>query len=541
MSHHSSTGQRSPPYTGADDSFPNTTHTNSTTNQRDPADRRRTQIRLAQRAYRNRKETAIQTLEKKVNVLQDTNEEMSKAFMNLYDTALSHGLLSAAPEFGRQLQATTEKFVALARKMSDDASSRDGDQALENESDGLAGSVVAHLGINISRGSGVHGDSGGKWRGDECRLEQKGSDSNRTASTLEARGEASSQRNDPSVPFGYQFPNKSSGARSGVEKFSGNASYPFAAAPLPPFRVFPVPSSYSYLERTFGRRIQRATLEQALVLLNMPSPPRIYAAVFGFCLLFQSREKIIQRVTDCISRHNRQTLDNWKFPFFHLGGAGSFFNLVSRSADSSDVPTTDSGSTSGDSTSASASASASTRAGAPSSSDLAAPLLGNQDTQGPHKPSPDANFAMGPFDALVEETRDIRMDERMRMTVPGFQDFVTVNIDPDDFSLDSIRGTTQQTPEGFNYFPSNNQTEADNVPSDDVPMTTLFQNDTILDSILAPQTSVSLSDPLFFHDFVDPFAPDTGNVSIPLSWTPQPKAPKTKQRVSLNVEKFVVG
>lgn len=534
-------------------------------------------------------------------MLQDTNEEMSKAFMNLYDTALSHGLLSAAPEFGRQLQATTEKFVALARKMSDDASSRDGDQALENESDGVNSGSPGTSAQNVSRFSSSPEASwptsglispgapastatpAGNGEATNAGSNRRGSDSNRTASTLEARGEASSQRNDPSVPFGYQFPNKSSGARSGVEKFSGNASYPFgtsldsstlgslldpsvpfavAAAPLPPFRVFPVPSSYSYLERTFGRRIQRATLEQALVLLNMPSPPpRIYAAVFGFCLLFQSREKIIQRVTDCISRHNRQTLDNWKFPFFHLGGAGSFFNFVSRPTDSSDVPTTDSGSTSGDSTSASAS----TRAGAPSSSDLAAPLLGNQDTQGPHKPSPDANFAMGPFDALVEEARDIRMDERMRMTVPGFQgdffdpdeieyflrqrgvfippaaDFVTVDIDPDDFSLDSIRGTTQQTPEGFNYFPSDNQTQADNVPSDDVPMTTLFQNDTILDSILAPQTSVSLSDPLFFHDFVDPFVPDTGNVSIPLSWTPQSKAPKTKQRISLNVEKFVVG
>ena len=87
--------------------------------------RRRTQIRLAQRAYRNRKETAIQTLEKKVSSLQDSNEEMSRAFMSLYDAAVAQGLLVSAPSFGRELQATTERFVALARRAGD-AESVDG-------------------------------------------------------------------------------------------------------------------------------------------------------------------------------------------------------------------------------------------------------------------------------------------------------------------------------------------------------------------------------------------------------------------------------
>lgn len=47
-------------------------------------DRRRTQIRLAQRAYRNRKDTAITTLEDKVKDLEDANENMSKEFMNFF-------------------------------------------------------------------------------------------------------------------------------------------------------------------------------------------------------------------------------------------------------------------------------------------------------------------------------------------------------------------------------------------------------------------------------------------------------------------------
>lgn len=82
--------------------------------------RRRAQIRLAQRAYRNRKDTAIQTLEKKVQQLKDTNEEMSNAFMQLHDFALGSGLLDRIPDFGRQLRETTEKFLSLAREASDE-------------------------------------------------------------------------------------------------------------------------------------------------------------------------------------------------------------------------------------------------------------------------------------------------------------------------------------------------------------------------------------------------------------------------------------
>ncbi|PKS11375.1 hypothetical protein jhhlp_003137 [Lomentospora prolificans] len=573
------------------------------------ADRRRTQIRLAQRAYRNRKETAIQTLEKKVNVLQDTNEEMSKAFMNLYDTAVSQGLLSAAPEFGRQLQATTEKFVALARKMSDEAS-RDADQAPENESDGVNTGSSSTSTQNATRFSSSPEASwptsglispgapaattAGNGEVTSADSDRRGSISIRTASTLEARHEASSQRNDPSVPFGYQFPNKSSDARSIVERvtrpLSGNANYPFgmslntstlgsfpdtsvpfavAAAPLPSFVVPPVPSSYSYLERTFGRRMQRAALEQALVLLNMPSPPpNVYAAVFGFCLLFESRDKIVKRVTDCISRHNGQTLHNWKFPFFHLGGSGSFFNLMNHATDYSDIPTPDSSSSNGES------AATCTSKRAP---------VGNQGTQGPHKPSRGVGFSMGPFDPVVDNAREMRMDERMRITVPGFQgdffdpdeieyfllqrgvdippasDFVTVEIDPDDFTLESILIAANEMTMGLSYDATAGIMEID--PRPNQPPATIapsFEN-SIPTTISASNASVALShlvDPRITDDYSNPAPQPTtqadssfgktifGYVPVPDPTTHasilRQEKPKIKQKFSVNVEKLVL-
>ncbi|CAK7262571.1 hypothetical protein SEPCBS119000_000027 [Sporothrix epigloea] len=84
------------------------------------ADRRRTQIRLAQRAYRNRKENAIVSLEKRVEVLKEANEAMSNAFMALHDYAIEHGLLDAHPGLARQLRQTTEVFLEMARQSSGD-------------------------------------------------------------------------------------------------------------------------------------------------------------------------------------------------------------------------------------------------------------------------------------------------------------------------------------------------------------------------------------------------------------------------------------
>lgn len=84
------------------------------------ADRRRTQIRLAQRAYRNRKERAIVSLEKKVSSLKDANEAMSNAFMRLHDFAVGRGLLETNPDLATQFRQTTEVFLEMARQSSAD-------------------------------------------------------------------------------------------------------------------------------------------------------------------------------------------------------------------------------------------------------------------------------------------------------------------------------------------------------------------------------------------------------------------------------------
>ncbi|PBP26932.1 hypothetical protein BUE80_DR002177 [Diplocarpon rosae] len=100
------------------------------------ADRRRTQIRMAQRAYRHRKETRITSLEQQVQDLRETNEEMSKIFISLCDFAVGNGLLQREPDFGQQIQSATEKFLASTKASSqEDGQDEQGDEGKHVDSE----------------------------------------------------------------------------------------------------------------------------------------------------------------------------------------------------------------------------------------------------------------------------------------------------------------------------------------------------------------------------------------------------------------------
>ncbi|KAJ4305982.1 hypothetical protein N0V88_000772 [Collariella sp. IMI 366227] len=214
------------------------------------ADRRRTQIRLAQRAYRNRKENVIQTLEKQVQHLKNTNEEMSNVFMQLCDFSKQSGLVEQIPEFGRQLHTTTERFLSLAREASED--DKEGEPEIKpnnNQADGKAS--------NDRSGSG-------------------------------------SPKMPPFLPRhpGFDMLNDYS---------------------IPPYLSLPAPAPTPF-ETTFGRRLQRHAIERALILINMANPEAAIARVFGFCLLLESPDTIKRRLHRMLGRDVQQSLSNWQYP-----------------------------------------------------------------------------------------------------------------------------------------------------------------------------------------------------------------------------------
>ncbi|KAJ4393511.1 hypothetical protein N0V93_002723 [Gnomoniopsis smithogilvyi] len=373
------------------------------------ADRRRTQIRLAQRAYRSRKENAIQTLENEVKVLQETNEEMSAAFLKLHNFAVSQGILERAPAFAQELQSTTEKILMLAEKSSESgpessraASNRNDagpskrssekqpeksifSEAVEAPTPTMGNPIWGYTFDNQTQMnpapdvSGVSQPPESQFAITQAPLDYE----NITMPTLDN----ASFLFDPTARGSFF----AQGAMRSVQ--DQNVTPNITPPAFSPSASLPMPQTMAYVEATFGRRLQRSTMEFACRLSTTPNPPNDrFAKVFGFCLLFESIEQIRTRLHKGLEKTRQESLNNWRVPFWALGGIGEHQVGVQQP----DRP------------------------------------VGNQGTADVAKHAFGTNFAMGPFDAGTTEARDRQLDTTMRIMLPGFQgDF----FDPDEVEL----------------------------------------------------------------------------------------------------------
>ncbi|KAH6695576.1 hypothetical protein F5X68DRAFT_219951 [Plectosphaerella plurivora] len=525
-----------------------------------PAERRRVQIRLAQRNYRSRKERNVVILEQKIKDLDRVAADMSQAFTQLHDFALARGMLESDPEFGRRLQATTQTFLTLARKSHeivtaeivdvDKQQGASGEQHDANPSKDTPAVSATSPGMSPEKKSGGNNTaSAGSSSGDQQVLmaglivthepvmnytEAIAPPPPSTAAAHAPPGSWSQNDPSPSASSSHHHPAASAKTYEVVSHPTvHNASFPFGmsletpettAMPITttttttsanphnfPFHVdldasgfvdpshttipdpYPPsffsqyspatgldpslpPSSFAYLERTFGRRLQRTALERGLRLLHMPDPPpHFFAAVFGFCLLFESRESIVKRMTDCTSVNEKETLSNWRFPFLQLGGAGTFFPELNEMDDPDmalnlqDAIIGPGNLGFGVSSMASAAAEGDEYQQQQQQQPENTPRIGNRGLLEPHrsKIAPDSMFGQGPWTPEIENTRDLRVDRKLRIVVPGWEgdfydcdevewylqqrgvvippaaDFVTAEIDQDDFLGGQKAGPTK--------------------------------------------------------------------------------------------------
>ncbi|QKX54993.1 uncharacterized protein TRUGW13939_02083 [Talaromyces rugulosus] len=79
------------------------------------AERRRTQIRLAQRAYRSRKEATISSLNDRVSEIDSAVESMARSFASFHDKLINSELLESHPDLLRSLRGVAGKTVSLAQ------------------------------------------------------------------------------------------------------------------------------------------------------------------------------------------------------------------------------------------------------------------------------------------------------------------------------------------------------------------------------------------------------------------------------------------
>ena len=83
------------------------------------------------------------------------------------------------------------------------------------------------------------------------------------------------------------------------------------------------PSTYSYQESTFARRLARAAYERAYRLLTGPNSRREdIDAMCKFSFCFASLKGITDWVSRAVAKGTNEGLELWQAPQLHLGGAG---------------------------------------------------------------------------------------------------------------------------------------------------------------------------------------------------------------------------
>ncbi|KAF1985530.1 hypothetical protein K402DRAFT_394511 [Aulographum hederae CBS 113979] len=355
-------------------------------NDENAADRRRTQIRLAQRAYRQRKETTITSLKKQVTDLQATVDSMNKAFLDFNDRAVSSGLLSSQPSLARELKGATEQFIQLTKaahnatgfsEEEDDQEVADVEPASRKRTKATQKASSKHQAAqptpspdavpaseepaNIGWGYSAAYDSS---ESSPNRLEAvasaylPGMPLRDAAGMLERFQSPNSTNHIPLFPFRSFEQNQGNNENSESQALQqyhtilpsppaidfdvnlGDPIFPNAAKMDSTHfnladSIFPnvtkmnsiqAPYTYSFQETNFGRRLHRAALERAYHLVaNSHLRPNVYQRVFKLTLLYMNRDDILAKFKRILVRGTMESLENWQVPFIHLGGAGTHY------------------------------------------------------------------------------------------------------------------------------------------------------------------------------------------------------------------------
>jgi hypothetical protein len=288
------------------------------------ADRRRTQIRLAQRAYRHRKETTISALKKRVSELERTIEKMNKSFLEFHDNAIDSGLVLSKPSLARQLKATTEEFVSLAKLASIDSDhEEEAANIAELEHSNQAefspnkldyqnfGQSQDPVGDQYTLGFGFTFDGND---GSDADVEYIPTDTSISGALVET--------NDSLKEWSFLNNDQQLNAEVHIPTFNFENLLPPIQKPL----KASVPYTYSFQETTFARRLHRLCLERAFrVLTNPDIDPEFIKRAFRFTFSFSNRRRMLARFQELLKRKAGESLENWNVPFFHVGGAGTHF------------------------------------------------------------------------------------------------------------------------------------------------------------------------------------------------------------------------
>ncbi|KAK5155062.1 hypothetical protein LTS14_006017 [Recurvomyces mirabilis] len=269
------------------------------------ADRRRTQIRMAQRAYRQRKESTLEDLRKRVSELTNTAELMNKTFVELRDR------LSTQADVNDQralwdVASRYEELMKIVRNPSED----DCDEILARPPALFNSAVVTETALASK--IDLMSTNVPSWL-DQSVLKKL----NDTIPTTHlGLGYTMSFGKDESL-----IPALTPPSNLAYEAF---VSCPPVPTSIP--RELPPITTYSFQETTLGRRLHRAGLEAGYyMLLGKSKSDRDVEKVFRLSLMGRDRDKLMASIKAILARGINESLDSPSVPLIHVGGAGTHY------------------------------------------------------------------------------------------------------------------------------------------------------------------------------------------------------------------------
>ncbi|KAL9115993.1 MAG: hypothetical protein Q9227_000361 [Pyrenula ochraceoflavens] len=290
------------------------------------ADRRRTQIRLAQRAYRMRKETTIDDLKNRVGDLEERINQMNASFLQFNDRMIQSGVLVSHPELAEQLRRTTTQFLLLAQNASESDCEEDMVISLSHE-DQMKNDSSLPVSSSDRKDTTAHANGTTQSWGflfpnedifgqDQC---QDGMPANAFHSSQLDQNPFESLKHGPLIPL----VNGDQGWTSDISAFcESRIERPFKSDS---------PYTYSFQESSFARRLHRASLEHSFRLLTLPSTnPERVARMFRFTFCWSNKKRILKRFQELLRKTTSESLENFDVPFIHVGGAGLHFPRIDQ-------------------------------------------------------------------------------------------------------------------------------------------------------------------------------------------------------------------
>lgn len=256
---------------------------------------------MAQRAYRQRKETTLEEFRKRVSELQGTVELMNKAFKDFSNRRLASKDISR--ELINDLQETAAQYAELVKTARNPYEPTVVEEAKDDVTKRLS-AVTFPVAPPIAR-----------------------------APSTDSSKALSAPRQDLVFPqdhvWGYSFLEDSQDESSmQLSTQPSNTPLEQPSRPLSRLATIASPFTYSFQETTFARRLHRACLEMGYQLVCDPSRrPQSYDRVFKLCLAIEggSRDGLLARLRAQLMKGTKESLDWTGVPFLHLGGAGTHY------------------------------------------------------------------------------------------------------------------------------------------------------------------------------------------------------------------------